>query len=157
MGEEIYKTPMAEPLPEPPIDPKRGRMMAIVGLVFLGLPVVAFIVSLIFMSMAFGVLAKTGEADPAALADSISGALIGSSLGMVGGIIGGVICGLALFGRGNRERWFRVWVLVISVLALVVVPVGTIVGVVMIVGVIMKWREFGGDGRREMEDLKTEN
>ena len=68
--------------------------------------------------------------------------MVATVIGSFLAIGGAVLCGIALFGQGNREKWFLRCGMTISILNLLVVPVGTVIGIVLIIGFIMKWKEF---------------
>ena len=142
MTDGIYSPPVADPLPLAPIDRKRGRMLAIWGLVFLAGTLVGLVMTVISMVNAFGTLAESGQADPTQLAGDISASLVATLIGSCVALVGGVLCGIAIFGQGNRERWFIGNGMALAFLNLFVFPVGTVVGVVLFIGFIMRWREF---------------
>lgn len=142
MTNDIYSPPVAEPLPATPIDRKRGRALAILGLVLLAGTLVGLIITVISMVGAFGTLSESGQADPSKLAGDISASLVATVIGSCVALVGGVLCSIAIFGQGNRERWFLGNGMALAVLNLLVFPIGTVVGVVLIIGFVMRWREF---------------
>ena len=142
MTDGIYCPPVADPLPAPPFDRKRGRKLAIWGLVLLAGTLVGLVMTVISMVNAFGALAESGQADPAQFAGHISASLVATMIGSCVALVGGVLCGIAIFGQGNRERWFIGNGMALAIVNLFAFPIGTLVGIVLIAGFIMRWREF---------------
>ena len=142
MTNEIYSPPVAEPLPDASFDRKRGRGIAIAGVVLLAATLVGLAITAFHLTQVFATLADNGQADPSQLAGDISRSMVATVIGSFLAIGGAVLCGIALFGQGNREKWFLRCGMTISILNLLVVPVGTVIGIVLIIGFIMKWKEF---------------
>jgi hypothetical protein len=143
MSDDIYSPPVAEPLPSAPIDRKRGRGVAIAGVVFqvIGLSSLYFTYNAILNI--FEAVASQGErADPNGLQTELDGnSRLAVYAGCVG-IAGGLVCLWSLFGKGNRERWFQALGMILALLYLIVFPFGTLIGIVLIIGFIVKWKEF---------------
>jgi hypothetical protein len=110
--------------------------------VLLLLGTLASVAVVVAMSEAFGILAATGKADPAELAAVISAMMWLVLVGMACTLIGAVLAAMAVFGQGNRERWFLVLGLLVFVLQLGTFPVGALAGIVLLFGLILRWREF---------------
>ncbi|MGE9270033.1 MAG: hypothetical protein ACQKBU_04455 [Verrucomicrobiales bacterium] len=143
MTETIYQPPIAELEVLRPVDRKRGRALAITGLLLFSLPLLGLLASMVWMSQIFATLASTGQASPEVLASQISAMMLPMIFASVAGIVGGVICLVVVFGAGNREKWFRAWGLTLALLNLCVLPLGTLFGLVLIVALILRWKEFG--------------
>lgn len=142
MSEDPYQTPGGESPPDLLIQPDRGRGVAVSSLVFLALGTAASALVMISMSRSFGLLASTGSADPQELAELISRVIWIALISMFFTLLGAIFGGMAVFGQGNRERWFLVLGLLVFVLQLGTLPLGTPVGIVLIFGMILRWREF---------------
>ena len=142
MTENLYQAPTAEPPPPEPIDRKRGRPLAIASVVLLAMPLVSLLIIVIQMSAAFAVLAESGQADPDALAGKLAGTVWITLMGWGFAVAAGVAGGVALIGTGNRESWYAWSLGVLSALNLIIFPVGTLVGIALLVGLIVRWREF---------------
>jgi ABC-type Fe3+ transport system permease subunit len=142
MSDDIYSPPVAKPLPSAPIDRKRGRGIAIARVVLLAATLVGLIGTVVGMVGALGTLAESGQADPSKLAGDIQIAMVTTLIGSGVALVGAVLCGIALFGQGNRGKWFLRCGMTLSILNLLVVPVGTVIGIVLIIGFIVKWNEF---------------
>lgn len=142
MTNEIYSPPAAEFLTDAPFDRKRGRGIAIAGVVLLAATLVGLAITAFYLTQAFATLADNGQADPAQLAGAITDSMMATVIGSLVAIGGAVLCGIAIFGQGNREGWFLGVGMTLSILNLLVVPVGTVIGIVLIIGFIVKWKEF---------------
>lgn len=142
MSENPYHLSNAESPPDHLIRSERGRALAVASLVLLLLGTLASVAVIVAMSEAFGILAKTGKADPSELAAVVSGMMWLVLIGMVFTLLGAVLASVAVFGQGNRERWFLVLGLLVFVLQLGTFPLGTLAGIVLIFGVALRWREF---------------
>lgn len=122
--------------------PDRGRAVAITGLVLLVLGSLASAAITVVMGKAFGLLAKSGSADPADLAEAISGVLWITLIGMLFTLIGAVVMAISLLGNGNRERWLFVVSMLVFVLQLGTLPLGTPIGIFLLFIGILKRGEF---------------
>lgn len=142
MTENLYQPPSAESLPPEPIDRKCGRPLAITAVVLLAMPLVSLLVIMIQMSAAFAVLAESGQADPEALAGKLAGTMWITLMGWGCAVAAGVAGGVTLIGAGNRESWYAWSIGVLSALNLIIFPVGTLVGIALLIGLIVRWREF---------------
>jgi len=144
MEPETNRPPVAEELPaEHLLRPERGRGIAIASLVLMNLGLLASLATLVFMWFGFRSLATSGTADPEQLADAVATVLWITWGGMGVGLVGAILGMVAVFGRGNRERWFLIFGLPTAALQLVAFPLGTLAGIVLLVAFVVKRREFG--------------
>lgn len=157
MSESIYQPPKAETTPGTPIDPRRGRAMAAWSLVLLGVSVIGLVViwlALVSMIEDLTAMMALDMDDPSRELDhlqhrfSVLRGVFFSFHGMT--LIGAMLGGIALFKQGNRECWFRNSLLVVSCLHALFFPIGTVIGVVLIVGLVMKWSEFRSAKEKEV-------
>lgn len=143
MNVDPYQPPTDLP-PDHLLRPERGRGLAVaaLGLMLAGTALSWLLVAA--MIGAFGALAETGQADPAGLAGALPAAMWANLLGMLASIAGGALGLMAVFGAGNRERWFFHLGWIVAVLQLLTFPFGTLFGIALLFGLWMNRREFGG-------------
>jgi len=98
--------------------------------------------TVIGMINAFEKIAENETGDPALLANDISFALITTAIGLIPALIGLVLLGIALFGRKYRAPWFFWFLIIYSGLWALGFPVGTIIGVAMIIYLIWNKDDF---------------
>ncbi len=147
MNDEPYRPPSGPMPPEHLLRPERGRGVAIAGLLLLVAGSALSTLLLLALARPFGELAESGRADPDDLAARISGVLVVSAIGMVATLAGGVLSLMAVHGPGNRERWFLWLGLPVSILQLVTFPFGTLIGIGLLFGFLVKWKEFRAAAR----------
>ena len=110
---------------------EKGKQLALwgVGLQFgFAVGVVGTVIGLI---LAFGELSQNGQAQPEALASDISLALYTTVGGMLLSLVGVVLLLMSLFGAKYRAPWFKTAMWIFAILWLFNVPIGTIVGIVV--------------------------
>ena len=98
--------------------------------------------TIIGMISAFEKIAGNQPADPAMLADDMSFALITTAIGLIPGLVGLVLLGIALFGKKYRATWFFWFLVVYGALLAVSYPIGTIIGVALIIYLVWNKDEF---------------
>ena len=98
--------------------------------------------TMVGMINAFGRMTTDQPGDAELLANDISFALVTTAIGLIPASVGLVLLGIALFGMRYRAPWFF-WLLIIySGLCALAFPVGTIIGVAMIIYLIWIKHEF---------------
>ena len=139
---------------------EKGRKIALwgawlqLGLVFgLGGTVIGMI-------NAFEKIAENGTGDPTLLANDISFALITTAIGLIPALLGLVFLGIALFGMKYRSLWFFWFLIIYSGLWALNFPIGTIIGVALIIYLIWNKDEFlkrksDPDGGINSESLRS--
>ena len=112
----------------------KGKQLAIWGVVLqLGCPIgIAF--SVVGMVRAFSEMSRSGKFySPETLASNISLGLYASFIGGLISLVGAVLLSITLFGVKYRASWFRTAMWIISVLWLLNIPLGTILGIIVMV------------------------
>ena len=142
MSGNPYQPPVEESPPDHRIRPEVGRGQAIASLVLLMLGTLVSSIVMAMLNRAFEGLASTGSADPQLLASSISQVIGITLLGMACTLVGGVLAAISLYGRGNRERWFHVIGMFVFLLQLGTLPLGTPIGILLLFGGFLRWKEF---------------
>lgn len=137
-----YLPPDTEEYSDALLRPERGRAVAIAALVLMTASTVGTALTLRTLFEGLDRAAGTQAPDPETFAAEASSALTLSYLGIAAGLIGGALASWSLFGAGNRECWFFWCGIVVTLLQLVTFPFGTLIGIVLIFGWILRWKEF---------------
>ena len=75
--------------------------------------------------------------------------------GAVAGLLGGALIAWQLFAIGNRERWFLWSGLTVTLFQFVTFPFGPFMGIILLIGWVIRWREFAP--RRPGTNFDSEN
>ena len=129
--------------------PTKGKYLAISGLVLQLGPVFGMVNTAACMIRAFSRLHNASTQAPEALASDISLALYTIAIGMGVSIIGIILLCIALFGTKYRAPWFKTAMWILSILWLFNIPIGTIIGIIVIIYLSNHRNEFtqqGGPG-----------
>lgn len=119
-----------------------GRSLAITG-VLLQLAVVPGVaITVVGKLRAFRQIQESGAADAAMLSTDIRLALVATAIGLAVSFVGTVLVLIALFRCKYRAPWFYSALWVLSILWLFAVPVGTVLGIVVILHLIAHKQEF---------------
>ena len=119
-----------------------GKQIALLGVILqLGF-VIGLAGTVIGMLRAFAELSKNSHAQPEALASHISLALYTTAGGMILSIIGVVLLFIALFGTKYRAPWFKTAMLILAILWLFHIPIGTILGAIVLIYLSKHSNEF---------------
>ena len=130
--------------------PTKGKYLAVWGLIFQAGYIFGIVVSIIGMLRAFPQLADaTTIASQVALAADISLSLYATAIGITLVIVGAVLLCTALFGVKYRASWFKTAMWLMSVIWLLSLPIGIILGIIVIFYLSKHNNEFteqGGPG-----------
>lgn len=132
--------------PDHLLRPERGRGVAIVGLSLLAAATLMSTWVVAAVIAAFQQVAEAGGGAADGVAAGIAAVMWLNGASMVVSVAGGVLVAVALFGAGNRERWFFYLVAVLAALQLVTFPIGTPVGILLCFGLLIRHGEFRHDG-----------
>jgi len=121
---------------------QKGKQLAIWGLVLQLGSVFGLVCTIIALVRYYSGLADSGTAQPSALAQEISRVLGPAAAGSVFGLIGAILILVALFGIRYRTPWFRTMLWVVSILWLMSFPIGTILGIIVIIYLVTHKDEF---------------
>ena len=122
---------------------RNGRKLALWG-AWLQLGTVLGVLGTVFgMIGAFAELASEGNTASAdAMSNSISTALITTAIGIVTALIGLVLLLIALFSSKYRAPWFFWFMAIYAVLSLAGFPIGTALGLIILIYLIPRKEEF---------------
>lgn len=124
---------------------KKGKSLALIGaLLQFGL-VFGLLGTVIGMLGAFNEIKEhkiEEENSTEALAESISLALNTTALGILTALAGMVMVLIALFAYRYRAPWFFWFLTLFSILVILLFPIGTVVGIVVLVYIMPRKKEF---------------
>ncbi|CAA6691659.1 MULTISPECIES: MotA/TolQ/ExbB proton channel family protein [unclassified Lentimonas] len=123
----------------------KGRSLALWGAWLQLGSVFGLLGTVIGMIRAFSVIESEGPGDPELLAEHISLALTTTAIGMIPALIGLVLLLIALFSSKYRAPWFFWFMAIFSVLNLLAFPIGTVLGIIVLVHIIPRKEEFWCD------------
>lgn len=129
----------------------RGKGLAITGVVFLFGPMFGLIGTIIGMISAFQTMEEGVEGNAEKLAADMHFALITTAIGLIVALVGWVLIFVALFGFKYRASWFYWFLCVFSILWLVNFPVGTIIGIGMLIYLIKNKSTFHAPENEPLE------
>jgi len=122
----------------------KGRKLALWGAWLQLGPVFGLLGTVVGMIGAFAELANQGSTESAdALAENINVALITTAIGIIPALIGLVCLLVALFASEYRAPWFFWFMAIYAALCILVgFPVGTIIGIIILIYIIPRKKEF---------------
>lgn len=121
---------------------ENGKHLAIWGMVLQFGFLIGLAGTVIGMLQAFGKLTPENTAQPEALASDISLALYTTVGGIVLSLIGSILFLIALFGAKYRASWFKTAMWILAVLWLFSIPIGTILGIIVMAYLSKHGNEF---------------
>ncbi len=127
--------------------PTKGKYLAISGLVLQFGYLIGTAGTVVGMLRAFSRLHDSAATDTqVALASDISLALYTTAIGLAVSLVGIFLLCIALFGNKYRAPWFRIVMWILSVLWLLSFPIGTIIGVIVMIYLSNHNNEFTQQG-----------
>lgn len=131
---------------------KKGKITALIGsLLQLG-PVFGLIGTLVGMLQMFSAISVQGADDSGAMSKGVNTALVTTEIGLVLALVGTVFLFVALFGQKYRSKWFY-WVMMIySIFSLIAFPVGTVIGILLLIYITKRRKEFFEDETRSEQN-----
>ncbi len=121
---------------------KPGRTLALTGAWFQLGPLFGLFGTIIGMLGAFQTMGSEGMGKPESLADDIGVALITTAIGLCIGLIGLILMLIAIFRFKYRAPWLFWFLMVWSILMLFNFPIGTVLGIGLLVYLITHKDEF---------------
>lgn len=121
---------------------QKGKKLAVWGIALQFGTLFGLIGTIIGMVRAFGRLGEMDAAPAGALASDISIALYTTAIGYAMALVGIILIFIALFNTRYRAPWFLTALWILSVLWLLSIPIGTILGVIVIVYLVNHKDEF---------------
>ena len=140
MNTDPHKTPSTQSDITP--NQPSGKWLARIGTILYAGPLIGLVGTIIGMIQAFSTL-STGSADPAALADDISIAMISLGIGVIAGLIGLIIVLIAFYKFNYRKPSFFWNTIALSIVwCIIIFPYGLIVGLSMLIVFCSRKNEF---------------
>ena len=123
--------------------PTKGKYLAIFGLVLQFGYLIGMVGTVVGMLRAFSRLASTGATySQEAIALDIALALYTTAIGMGVSIVGIILLCIALFGTKYRAPWFKTAMWILSILWLLNIPIGMIIGIIVMIYLSNHKNEF---------------
>ena len=127
--------------------PTKGKYLAIFGLVLQFGYLIGMVGTVVGMLRAFSRLASTGATySQEAIALDIALALYTTAIGMGVSIVGIILLCIALFGTKYRAPWFKTAMWILSILWLLNIPIGMIIGIIVMIYLSNHKNEFTQQG-----------
>ncbi len=121
---------------------QNGKWCAILGVALQVGPIFGLLGTVVGMIGAFNQVLNEGQANTEALANNVSFALITTAIGLAIAVVGLVFIAVALFGFKYRAKWFFWTLIAISILWILTFPIGTVVGIVLMIYLVQKKNDF---------------
>ena len=121
---------------------QKGKQLAIWGLVLQLGSVLGLVCTTVAIVRYFSSLTDSQTAQASTLAQEIGKALGPAAIGSVFGLIGIILILVALFRIRYRAPWFRTMLWVLSILWLMSYPIGTVLGIIVIIYLVRHEDEF---------------
>ena len=150
--ENPYESPEVIQESQLPAGSGADLLIARIAIWFYRAPLLAILLTIFFMSSAFGMLAEDGSADPSRLASEISKTLWISVAGLGLGLVGWILALVSFFRPYPKRRpnyWS--WIILSAVYAFFGFPVGTICGLFLIAIVLKKRTQFFSQPHSELD------
>ena len=123
-----------------------GKYVAIFGLLLFWAPLWGIIDSYLIMSSSFQEITLFGDNKPEISQEEMSSAALSTFVGLFLSSVAICLLTFSVVGLNYRARWLF-WVLIIySALLLFIFPVGTFVGIVVLVSLLLSRKKFGLSG-----------
>lgn len=123
-----------------------GKYVAIFGLLLFWAPLWGIVDSYLIMSSSFQEITLFGDNKPEISKEEMSSAALSTILGLFLSLVAICLLTLSVVGLNYRTTWLF-WVLIIySALLLFIFPVGTFVGLVVLVLLVLSRKKFGFSG-----------
>lgn len=124
---------------------KKGRKLALWGACLQLGQVFGLLGTYIAGIGASNAIEAEGNGAAEAIASYINLALYTTAVGIIAVLIGIVLLLVALFSHRYRAPWFFWFMAIYSVLMLLAFPIGTVFGIVVLVYIILRRKEFRSD------------
>jgi len=121
---------------------QKGKQLAIWGLVLQLGSVLGLVCTTVAIVRYFSSLTDSQTAQASTLAQEISKVLGPAATGSVFGLIGIILILAALFSIRYRAPWFRTMLWVLSILWMMSFPIGTVLGIIVIIYLVRHKDEF---------------
>ncbi len=119
-----------------------GKIIAVTGAVLQLGPFFGLLGTVVGMFRTFQGIALGGTSESEETAEGIRMALVTTEVGLVLGLLGTLFLLVALFANKYRAKWFYWFMMVYSILSLVALPIGTLIGIICLVYINKRKGEF---------------
>ena len=134
---------------------KSGKIVALTGAILQVGPIFGILGTITGMIKTFEAITVSGTGNAEALSAGISEALVTTEIGLTLGFIGTIFLYVALLSNKYRSAWFYKFMMIYSILNLIMIPVGTIVGILTLKYLKRRKDEFFEDQNRANKSSLT--
>ena len=122
---------------------KKGRTLALLGAWLQLAPFLGLLGTVIGMFNAFEEISKEESlSSTEMLSENISFAITATAIGIIPAMIGLILLLVALFASKYRAPWFFWFMVIYSIFTLLGFPIGTVLGIVILIYIIPRKNEF---------------
>ncbi|MDT0595757.1 hypothetical protein [Glaciecola petra] len=123
-----------------------GKYVAVLGLLLFWAPLWGIIDSYFIMSSSFQEITLFGENEPKISQEEMSSAAFSTLIGFFLFLVALCLLTFTVVGLNYRTKWLF-WLLIIySTLLLIVFPIGTLLGIIVLVALVLSRKKFGLSG-----------
>ena len=119
-----------------------GKKIGIAGLILQLAPPAGFAFHFYWMMRSVSLMDEVSAESEAQLAAHLENAQLASNVGSIVGLIGLALIWLALARYKLRARWFFWWIVPVGILLLPAIPVGTLVGAILLGYILVNRKQF---------------
>lgn len=120
-----------------------GKYVAILGLLLFLAPLWGISDSYFTMASSFQEITLFGTNDPKIAPEEMTSAAMFTAFGALLSMVGLILLAIAVVGLNYRKSWFF-WALIIySILLLIIIPIGTFFGLMVLTVLVLNRKKFG--------------
>ena len=120
-----------------------GKYVAILGLLLFLAPLWGIADSYFTMASSFQEITLFGTNDPKIAPEEMTSAAMFTAIGALLSMVGLILLAIAVVGLNYRKSWFF-WALIIySILLLIIIPIGTFFGLMVLTVLVLNRKKFG--------------
>ena len=120
-----------------------GKYVAILGLLLFWAPLWGIADSYFTMASSFQEITLFGTNDPKIAPEEMTSAAMFTAIGALLSMVGLILLAIAVVGLNYRKSWFF-WALIIySILLLIIIPIGTFFGLMVLTVLVLNRKKFG--------------
>lgn len=123
-----------------------GKYVAVFGLLLFWAPLWGIVDSYLIMSSSFQEITLFGDSKPEISQEEMSSAAMSTVVGLFLSLIAICLLTFSVVGLNYRTRWLFWMLIIYSALLLLIFPVGTFVGIVVLVTLVLSRKKFGFSG-----------
>jgi len=123
-----------------------GKYVAVFGLLLFWAPLWGIVDSYLIMSSSFDEITLFGDNKAEISQEEMSSAAMSTVVGLFLSLVAICLLTFSVVGLNYRTRWLFWMLIIYSALLLFIFPVGTFVGIVVLVSLVLSRKKFGFSG-----------